>query len=89
MKQIAVVVNNQLEWKHFVDVSQWNFSKQNKRYKCTRECFVDIAEQKAYFYVNVNRLQERLDGESLHSYIHMCTITPEQEQFLNSYVRGE
>lgn len=89
MRYVAVVVNLYHEWLHFVDVSQWSFSKQNKRYKCTRECFVDIAEKKAYFYVNVNRLQERLDGKSLHSYIRMCTITPEQEQFLNSYVRGE
>jgi len=89
MKYIAVVCNLYHEWLHFVDVSQWNFSKQNKRYKCTRDTFVDIAEQKAYFYVNVNRLQERLDGKILHSYIRMCTITPEQEQILNNYVRGE
>ena len=88
MKYIAVVVNNQLEWLHFVDVSQWNFSKQNMRYKSTRDKFIDITKQITYIYVNINNL-DNVRGTALHSYIRMCTITPDQEQFLNSYVRGE
>jgi hypothetical protein len=88
MKYIAVICNNQLEWKHFVDVSQWNFSKQNMRYKCTRNKFVNISKQITYIYVNINNL-DNVRGTALHSIVYMCTITPEQEQFLNSYVRGE
>lgn len=88
MRYVAVVCNNIHEWKHFVDVSQWNFSKQDMRYKSTRDKFVDINKQITYIYVNVNNL-DVVRGTALHSIVYMCTITPEQEQFLNNYVRGE
>jgi hypothetical protein len=89
MKMVAVVCNNIHEWKHFVDVSQWNFSKQNMRYKSTKYAFVDIQHNTAYLFVDVNFIKQYLEGYTLQRYIRMCTITPEQEQILNSYIRGE
>ncbi len=64
MKNVAVICNNFVEWKHFVDTLQFSLTKENKPYKAVAEYIVDIEKQVKYFHVNAS-----IVDNDIHEYL--------------------
>ena len=100
MKNIAVICNNFVEWKHFVDTLQFTLSKDNKPYKvtCARkrgittpETIVDIEKQVKYLYV-LNHVSgiDGIRGYLWCNYITMGKqIDKDLENWIKLHMRGE
>lgn len=95
MKNILVVCNNPPEWKHFVDVTTWNLSKQNKPYKLYGDVLFDVQNNQEFIHVpnNMYRLSEKLYtlGSDLRVdlIIPMCNIDKEVGDYLELFMRRE
>jgi hypothetical protein len=86
MKHIAVVCNNQAEWRLFQQTLQWNLAKQNKRYKCVKQAMIDIVEGVYYFHIpnNLHKAKEQLEysQRNIDSVVSMCNIDSDVKQLL-------
>lgn len=100
MKNIAVVVNNRQEWRHFVDTLQFTLSKDNKPYKatCARErgitipaTIVDIEKQVKYFHVDNHKSGiESIRGYLWDDYIATTNLVDvELENWIKLHMIGE
>ena len=79
MKQIVVVCNNYREFAYFMETLQWKLSKENKPYKCIRNCIVDIDANIKYIHISCGSdytFKEQLQGRELNDYILVRILLP-------------
>ena len=96
IKNIAVVCNNEQEWRHFVDSTQWNLSKQNLPYKTADGYILDVRNNKKFIHVpnNMYKLSEKMyilcdDNFKVDSIIWMCNTDKEVEDYLGLFMEAE
>jgi len=91
MKNVAVICNNFVEWKHFVDTLQFSLTKENKPYKAVKESIVDIEKQVKYILVhNSYRGIDDMLGRKINDYLTMASIVDNDiHEYLMINMRGE
>jgi len=91
VKNIAVVCNNFVEWRHFVDTLQFTLSKDNKPYKAVAASIIDIEKQVKYILVH-NSYQgiDNMCGYKISDYLTMASIVDNDvHEYLMTNMRGE
>lgn len=91
-KKIVVVCNNPPEWKHFVDVTTWNSSKQNKPYKLSGDVLFDTHNNQEFIHIpnNMYKLSEKLymlgEDFKIDLIIPMCKLEDGVEDYLGLFM---
>ncbi len=91
MKNIAVVCNNEKEWRLFVDTLQFTLSKDNLRYKTVSETIVDLTKQVKYIYINNHWSSiPKLRGREWYGVTNLAGyVDGDLNEALNSMIREE
>lgn len=91
MRRIAVICNNDKEWKHFTESVTWSLSKQNNPYKFSGNTLVDIQNNQEFIHLpnNMYKLDQILymlpDDFTIDSIVWMCNTDKEVEDFLENW----
>lgn len=91
MKNIAVICNNRVEWRHFVDTLQFSLSKENKPYKSIDSEIVDKEKKVKYFHVNNHWSGiAKMRGVTVNDYLTMASIVDNDiHEYLMTNMKGE
>ena len=90
-KHIAVICNNEAEWKHFCNNMEWNLSKQNLPYRWGGHYLLDLSSNTKFIHMpnNLYKLNEKLymkgDDFTIDLIIPMCKMECDVDEFLSNW----